>query len=167
MTVVAATEVVFPLAIGLVVFFALHVGLWRSAPSNRPRVGRLAGIAGVALAISVAGSVWRSAGITLAIWPIVWVEAFVIVLYVFVYAGLARSVSATLLARIQTSGRIRFDHFAAEYAASSRFEDRLQLLHDVGLVKISEVGVTLTDRGARLARICEWAARVTASRLEG
>lgn len=167
MTVVTATDVLFPVVVGLGVFFVLHVGLWRAAPSNRPRVGRLTAIAGIALAISVAASVWTSAGLTLAIWPIFWIETFVVVLYVFVYAGLARSVSATLLARIQTSGRIRFDRFAEEYAASSRFEDRLQLLHDVGLVRISEAGVTLTDRGARFARICELAARLTASRLEG
>lgn len=162
-----ASDVLGPVGAGLATFFFLHIALWRAAPSNSPRMSRLALLAGVALMVSAAASTRRSGADSLAIWPVVWFDVFAIVLYVFVYAGLARSVSTTLLGRLLQAERIPFAAFAAEYAASSRFEDRLRLMHRAGLVVMAGEHVHLTRRGANLARVCELAARATAGRLEG
>lgn len=100
---------------------------------------------------------------------VLWIDSFAVVLYMFVYAGLARSVSVTILSRlIECGGRpLDFDTLVGEYALSSRFDDRIQLMEKNGLVRFAADSVTLTKKGFALARAAKGLGEVFGSGLRG
>ena len=85
---------------------------------------------------------------------VLWIDIFFVVLYTFFYAGLSRSVSVTLLSRLFTirESSLDFDALLEEYDRSSRFEDRIHLMEESGLVSVSGNSVHLTSKGFALAR---------------
>jgi len=99
---------------------------------------------------------------------VVWVDTFVIVFYLFVYAGVARSVSLTLLAQLSAStGSVNMDRLVADYLASSRLRDRIELMRASGLVRVTGDVVALTRRGARVAQGASLLSRLTCGDLRG
>lgn len=155
-------------AAGIALFVVLHVTIWRAAPSNAPRILLLGLLAGVGTLTSVGVSV-ATTGASANVWIALWIDSFIFVCYAFVYAGVARSVSVTLLGRVRQAGArpLQLSTLADEYAESSRFEDRLDLMHRSGLVAMSGDVVTITPHGHRVARWTERASRAIASRMEG
>lgn len=139
----------------LAVFFALHIAIWRLAPSNAPRISVLGILAVLAMAASLGISVALSGGNVYTAFAVLWIDVFCIVGYTFFYAGLARSVSVTVLERLLASRTpaVDFQTLVAEYAASSRFEDRIRLMHEAGFVTIrADNSVFVTPKGLRLGR---------------
>ena len=88
---------------------------------------------------------------------VLWVETFLITVYIQVYAVVIRSVSLTLLSRLlQSKDSVDFDVLCQEYQSSSRFDDRVRILCESGLLAMNGNTVTLTRKGAALARLaCE------------
>lgn len=154
---------------GVALFGVLHVVMWRAAPSNSPRMLLLGGLATVGCAASAAAAVAGRGGLTIDIWIVLWIDSFFFVLYAFVYAGIARSVSVTLLGRIaeERAGSVHLSVLAGEYEQSSRFYNRLELMHRWGLVSVKGNLVSLTPHGSRVARWTERASSAIATRLEG
>jgi hypothetical protein len=117
----------------------------------------------VALCWALSQTAWTD------VWSVLWIDTFLFVVYAFVYAGIARSVSVTLLGRLAEAGRapVEVSVLVAEYMASPRFDDRLQLMRDSGLVSMEGGLVTLTARGRRVARWTGYATRALDGHLEG
>lgn len=162
-------QIVQAVMAGLAVFLLLHVAIWRAAPSNAPRIMLLGLLAAVGTGSSVLGyRLLGGAGGT-ALCAIVGIDAFAITLYLFVYAGVARSVSVTLLSRLLhcAGGSLDFETLVDEYTASLRFEDRIQLMRRSGLVRVSGGSVRLTRKGIVLSRGAKWVGRLTCSDLDG
>ena len=156
-------------ATGVTVFFACHLAVWRAQPSDNPRVILLGFLAVLGLAVSLAAALYMVGFDAVALSAVVWINGFVVVLYFFVYAGIARSVSVTLLDRVGSSGR---DHvplweLVEEYAGSSRFEDRIELMRQSDLVRVAGGRVELTTRGQRLARVSKVLGRLLGDGLQG
>ena len=98
------TRIVASVIIGMAVFFLLHVGIWRMAPSNVPRMFLLGRLAAMSVAVSLLAE-WLWGGFdAVALCTVLWIDAFWITLYFFIYAGLVRSVSLTLLSRMVQCG---------------------------------------------------------------
>ena len=135
-------------------FLFFHVLLWRSYPSHSPRFFLL-GLLGVGeIVVSGLSYLLTEGGHGLGICAVVWTNLFLVIAYLFFYAGIARSVSLTLLARLlESSNRpLDFERVVEEYAASSRFEDRIRVMQTSGLVKLSGTTVRLTRKGSLYAR---------------
>lgn len=162
-------SVVVPVASGVGAFLTSHVLVWRVAPSNAPRIGWLAGLALMGMAVSAAVAAARGRADVLTLCSIVWIELLAVIGYLFVYAGIARSVSVTLLARLLSAGKrpVALPVLVEEYAASSRFDDRIGLMDRGGLVRVRSGSVALTPRGRRLARLADRLSRVVSGGLEG
>jgi len=103
------------------------------------------------------------------VFDVVSMNLLFIMLYLFVYAGLSRSVSITLLARLLESGPRPLDlgALSREYSNSSRFEDRIHLMNESGLLQVEGSSVRFTAKGLRLARGSQWLSRILSSGLEG
>ncbi|MBI4354253.1 MAG: hypothetical protein HY595_03350 [Candidatus Omnitrophica bacterium] len=162
-------RVLSSVAIGLGVFFLLHVLIWRARPSNAPRIVRLTGLA--VMGMVVAG--WMAVGVNRLPWidacAVLWLTGFWSTLYFFIYAGLARSVSVTLLSRLlpHRAESVEFDTLLEEYVASRRFDDRIRLMHDTGLLRLEEESVSLTPVGRALSRGAQRLTRLLGGALEG
>ena len=145
---------------GLGVFLIAHLVLWRARASNAPRLGLLAWLAmiGVAVSIIVQGTLeWGDA---LQLTSVIWIDLLGIIAYLFVYAKIVRSVSLTLLAQLARDGEtVTFEALARDYLASAKFEDRIRLMEAHRFVRCENGAVRITPRGVRLAR---WASRVGA-----
>ncbi|GEM_PF-1631730 len=161
MTRALAGRILITTAWGTGLFLVGHIAVWRAKPSNTPRVALLCALALAGMAASVAADAARWGFEPVVFWSTLWIEAFLVVVYLFLYSGLARSVSVTLLCRLL--GRERVVSFAGlveEYDRSSRFEDRIRLMADSGLVRCEGDRVTLTPKGDALAR---WTRRISRS----
>ena len=157
------------LAVATALFLTVHVAVWRRRPSNAPRILLLASIAGASMAAVVVVRVLSGGLGTLDLCAVLWIYAFLIVAYLFLYAGISRSVSVTLLERIQQAGgkQVEIATLVTEYATSSLFEDRVRLMHDSGMVSLSGGVVTLRRKGAIVARCAQALSRVIGSELRG
>ena len=146
-------RIIAAVMLGMGSWVGCHVGLWRLKPSNAPRMLLLGLLSLAGLAVSLAFGMAMRAD-TLELWVVVWVDLFVTIGYCYVYAGLARSVSVTLLARLRRcdGGSLPFETLVEEYAGSSRFEDRLRVMDEAGLIHLSGCVVTLTPQGRWLGR---------------
>jgi hypothetical protein len=161
--------VALAVAIAMLAFFCAHIGIWRWKPSGQPRAFLLSFLAAVAITVSEAvlfALGWELLQLAVAV---LWINIFWIVLYFFFYAGIARSVSVTLLARLRQTGRTptTFAALSQEYLNSSRFEDRLELMMKIGLVVRSEGAYCLTSKGRRFARGACVLSRLLSDGLEG
>jgi len=155
--------------VGMSVFLALHLILWRAHPSQAPRIGLLAWLAVIGLG-SCGLTLWLVRGVDLIeLTAALWIMTLLVVLYFFVYAAIARSVSVTLLARLSRSGSgtLDFETLLQDYLASAHFEDRLRLMHQSRLIRLSAEVVTLTPRGRALSRGTRLLSRLACGELRG
>jgi hypothetical protein len=154
-------------AAGHIFFYVAHIAWWRARPSNQPRMARLGALALASIAVSLALLVPAGLDGPTA-FGVVGVQAALLLGYAFVYAGMARSVSVTLLGRLlPEAGAVALSRLVEEYAASSRFEDRIRLMDASGLLEVSDQAVALTDKGRRLAITAQRLTRVIGVTLEG
>lgn len=92
----------------------------------------------------------------------------IVIFYLILYGVIVRSVSVTLLTRLLgCRAPLDFEVLLEEYRLSSRFEERVQVMHQSGLVTLSMGSVTLTPKGRWLVRVAEALARVFSDRMEG
>ncbi|PCI38401.1 MAG: hypothetical protein COB53_04810 [Elusimicrobia bacterium] len=127
----------------------LHVVVWRVRPSNDPRIGLLCLLGGFGWAFAVGLYVVRWGGDRVAVAAVTFDFIFLIIAYLFFYAGLSRSVSITLLGQLLQAPdqQIGFDVLAGAYEKSDRFDDRIRLLNNLNLVEISGENIRLSGRG--------------------
>jgi len=140
--------------------------LW---PSGSPRLILLAGLSAFSL-LSSEILVTLLRGIDPMNWfAVLGIESFLFVFYFLLFGTLIRSVSVTLLTRLlgMSDETIPFATLLDEYARSTRFEDRISVMHQARLVVLSGTSVVLTPKGRRLASIAESLAAVFSAGLEG
>lgn len=154
---------------GLGVFFLLHITLWRAKPSNAPRILLLTGLAGVGLVSSGVMALVMSGGAAVEVCAALWLTGFFLTVYFFVYAGVARSVSVTLLSRLLHNRKepVEFGALLDEYAASTRFQDRIRLMHQTGLLRITGDLVSLTPMGRAFSHGVKILTRLACGELQG
>lgn len=162
-------SLVVSVAAGVMAFLLLHVTIWRWAPDNSPRIMLLGVLTGVGIAVSAVIDIELGNWNALELCAVLWIDASLGVFYIVFYSFLARSVSITLLARLLYCGTqpLSLDAMVDEYASSSRFEDRIRLMHESGLTRLSTNSVSLTNKGFRLARWVKTLGRVVGNGLEG
>jgi len=155
--------------IGLAIFLGSHVVIWKRMPSNTPRIFLLAGLGIVGIGMSVLAGVILSGFSLLRLSFVVWVDLFFVILYMFIYAGISRSVSLTILSRLhEIEGEyLEFDSVISEYGESSRFEERIRLMEDSGFLELSNDKVALTQKGTFLARGATFLSWILGTRLQG
>ena len=162
------THLIGSVLAGVGLFAILHIAIWRARPSNTPRVVVLGCLALAGLMVSGWTAVWLGRLTTVELCAVLWIDLFVFIAYFFVYAGMARSVSVTLLSRLRHCHQpIHVETLVTEYARSSRFEDRIGLMNQSGLVQWSGNTVTLTAAGRRLARLTRALSRLITGGLKG
>lgn len=154
---------------GLSVFLVLHVLLWRARPSNAPRILLLTGLAGVGMAVSGWTGVMTNGWQAIEVCAAMWITGFGLTVYFFVYAGVARSVSVTLLARLRHSRTepVALETLVKDYATSTRFHDRIRLMDHAGLLRVEGDSVRLTPRGRALSHGVRMLTRLTCGALQG
>ena len=150
------------------IFLVTHVAVWRTLPSGSPRIGLLSGLAATGVVISLL-TVLLVGGLLPELFAVASIDFLLVVLYLFVYAGVARSVSLTLVARllVEPGHTVAFGTLLDEYTSSSRFEDRLRLMGESGLLLISGDRVDLTVKGVRMARWARFLGRTVGDGLVG
>ena len=154
---------------GTAVFFALHIALWRFAPSSAPRMPLLGGLVGCGFVTSGFVHGWLAGSVGAPSCAAMSGTLLMLMAYVFFYAGIVRSVSVLLLIRLlRLGGRpMALEELQAWYRGTLQFEDRIRLMHRSGLVQLSGQAVTLTARGERLARQTFLLSRVLTGGLQG
>lgn len=153
--------------IGMATFWLLHVAIWRLAPSSAPRLRLLVVLAGVGMGVSVLTQRWLGDLNGTSLWTVLCAALLVMTGYLFMYAGIARSVSVTLLAWLLQRGSMNVEELAQEYLASSRFEDRLRLMQASGFVQLTQDRVMLTPRGCALTRVAARLSQLLGTTLHG
>lgn len=164
-----SSHVVISVSVGMMVFLALHVLIWRCRPSDSPRIFLLELLAGAGTLVSLGLALGLSGFQLFDLCTVLWIDVFFVILYTFFYAGLSRSVSITLMARLFTSGNSRLDlnTLVQEYNESSRFEDRIRLMEHSGFLSVLPDCVWLTPKGFALARGARLLGRVLGDGLRG
>jgi len=154
---------------GMAAIIILHVAIWRMGPSSDPRFGLLGWLAlgGVGISIFANGFLAGFNGSDLC--TVVWIDALAITCYFFVYAGVARSVSITLLSRLLRcpGGSLDVETLVNEYAASSRFEDRVEVMRKTGLIRVAGRTATLTPKGTAVSQGVKVLSAMTCSDVRG
>jgi hypothetical protein len=154
---------------GSFLFLILHISLWRLRPSNSPRVFLLASLAGIGL-LGSGITLYSLEGVNAFDAFVVFGTGFFMVnIYFAMYGALARSVSVSLVTRLLEGGNspLDFDTVLKEYDTSGKFEERIQVMHDAGLVTLSGDTVRMTARGRLLSWTAEQLARLITEGLEG
>lgn len=137
---------VFFSALFLVVGQSIH---WRLIPSDSPRILPFCLWSGMSLLfVIVLGTTLNYDLAALA--AIVLVQAAFIFWYFFFYTGIARSVSLTLL--IELSLGFSENEVRQRYEKSTRFEERIELLANLGWVYREDGFVVLTPKGKQMAK---------------
>ncbi|MED5578498.1 MAG: hypothetical protein VX794_00520 [Nitrospinota bacterium] len=152
---------------GMFLFLLIHITLWRISPSNTPRMSLLflLVIIGIVCSVIVHSFFFNTNIVSIA--STVWMDIFFIICYLFLYAGLSRSVSLTLLEKISKSKSINFLTLVKDYESSIRFLDRMDLMEKNGYIKISDDMVTIEPKGRRLISITKMFGRLVGVSLEG
>lgn len=164
-----ATRIGISLAMGLLSFLGFHLLRWRLQPSSQPRIVRLTLLGlfgtGVAEGVHFAWVGWQP----LASVAILWYSIFGVVTYLFFYAGIVRSVSLTVLAKLlrSPSPSLSFEALLEAYDRSTGFEGRLDALEAAGWIRRSGDQILLTGTGARIAQATGRLARLLGGELEG
>lgn len=152
--------------IGFFSTYVAHVLYWRAKPSYFPRIYLLSVMmaAGVLLGCLTYGLL---SGFDI---EMMFVSAAVVSFlhcgYLYFYCGICRSVSLTLLWRLWQAGDkpVALKVLTDEYSASSRFEDRLDVMRASGAIEIVDKDrVILTPHGKRVA----FAVRIISKTLSG
>lgn len=169
---------IFSVAAGTALVVMLQVANWRRSPSSKPRMGLLFRISlvGAFVAVDFFGAffAYRLGGlmadaVAFGAVSVLLMFGFVMMGYFFVYSGICRSVSLTLLIQLwETEGStIPFDTLLGRYAASDRFEDRIVLMRDAGLVRLDGTRVEITPKGRRMAAVSRVLASCLGTTFEG
>ena len=152
---------------GILLFFLAHLILWHLFPSNEPRMVLLAKVAVVGISFSLATNYFLLGFQPLELCAVLWVDLFILIVYFFIYAGLVRSVSITILSRLMSESQgVAFESLAQEYRRSQRFEDRIRVMEKSGLLRCTEEKVTLTPKGAQWAYTVKTLSRLTGEGLK-
>ena len=161
--------VLISVMVGMIVFLGLHLALWRRSVSNSPRMILLAVLAGIGLAASALAQIVFSGYSPAPLFTALWIDLFLMISYFFIYAGVCRSVSVTLISRLLKSKNqtVELGALVEEYVRSARFEDRIRLMDQSGLVRLSGQSVRITPKGLAVARVVRFLSRVTGRELEG
>ncbi len=162
-------QIAIPSIAGIGVFLLAHIVWWRVFPSSNPRILLLAALAVLGIAVAALTSISFFDFSLLALFAAVCVDCSLVIFYLFFYAGIARSVSVTLLSRLLDAEEqvLDFDALVKEYSLSSRFEDRIDLMHQSGLVRVTGVEVSITDKGGLLGTWARRLGRLIGEGLEG
>jgi hypothetical protein len=162
-------QALFSVSTGMALFFISHIWLWRRKPSNNPRILRLAILGGIGIAVSEFTEVFRVGFDPMGLTVVTGFCIFILIFYLVLYAAVARSVSVTLLTRFFSAGHEPLDvsTLCEEYQSSSRFDDRVRLMHQNGLVRLKGQTVVLSSQGRRLAQITKVLAGVLTDGMEG
>ena len=163
------TNVVFSILLGSFLFLLLHICLWRLRPSNSPRLFLLIGLGALGtMASEIIFGIVQGFKL-LEFITILGVSTFLFNAYLMIYSVLARSVSVTILTglRLRENSRVDFESLLKEYLSSPRFDERIEVMHDSGLVNVLGNRVALTAKGRLLARTAEVFARFFSIGLEG
>ena len=155
--------------IGMAAVVILHVAIWRMAPSPDPRLGLLWRLTLGGVGLSVLANGFLTGFNSPDLCAVLWIDALVIAGYFFVYAGVARSVSMTLLSRLLRcpGGSLDVETLVNEYVTSSRFEDRVEHMRRIGLLNVSGDILTLTPKGAAVSRGVKVLSTLTCSDVRG
>ncbi len=148
---------------------ALHLLVWRARPSNDPRIGLLCLLGAIGWAFSIGLYAVRWGGDRIAIAAVTFHFVFIVIAYLFFYAGLARSVSITLLGRLLTAPdkTLSFDVLADEYEKSDLFDDRIRLLDTLDLVEVRGETIRLSGKGRLLTDTARRLCGVLGGTIEG
>ena len=147
------TALLISVATFLVALAVLHVVVWHAIPSKSPRPFLLVFLAAVSMAISGVLDVLLAGFNGFELCALVWIDSFFAILYVILYAIIARSVSFTLLSHLlrDSDEPVELNDIVEEYALSSRFSDRVALMETGGFVRTEGSRVTLTRKGIAVA----------------
>lgn len=153
---------------GFIFFLILHVAVWRSWPSKFPRIFLLNFLVFMGFLLSASLDAFRSGFNAVEFCAIAWLWFCADIFYLFLYAGIARSVSITLLARLARGGSaLDAGELVLESGHSSRFEDRIALMQDQGYVASRQGKIALTPSGKALIRFLKFLSRFFVTRMEG
>jgi len=155
--------------IGMIVFLGLHLVFWRRSASNSPRMILLAALAGIGLGATALAQIFFNGLKPVPLFTALWIDTFLLISYFFVYAGVCRSVSVTLMSRLMRSKdqTVDFGILVDEYIRSTRFEDRIRLMDQSGWVQLSGNSVRITPKGLAVARVVRFLSRATGREMEG
>ncbi|MBI4668344.1 MAG: hypothetical protein HY747_04025 [Elusimicrobia bacterium] len=162
--------VIFSAAIGMNFFLLGHFCIWRLFPADSPRIVLISEIGAAGMLISSAACWFLPQGNqSAAVISVLWLDIFFLIFYLFIYAGIARSVSVTILIGLleKEKGTLKLDKLIDEYAVSPRFKDRVALMEKSGLVKTSGDGIQITKKGFYLAGGARCLACLIGGGLEG
>ncbi|MCG3205124.1 MAG: hypothetical protein KCHDKBKB_01841 [Elusimicrobia bacterium] len=160
-------NIVIESVFGFVLFLIVHVFLWRKKPSNEPRIILLSIVMFSTLLGLGLFSSNRSDGNINHIFTVLCFEIFLFTLYAYFYSGICRSVSITLLTQLMKSPTLNIESLTQEYARSSRFEDRLVVMEQMGVLKISNGNAQLTQQGNIITRVILFISWMISGKLEG
>ncbi len=156
-------------AAGLSIAAVLQILVWRSAPSNSPRISLIFIFLCLGLCVSLVVSALTQGLHADAFLAVFSYSVLADVLYIFLYTVACRSVSMTLLIRMGTlpEERVSLDQLTMEYVSSTRFDDRIHVMVDSGWVEFKEGFAVLTPRGAGVARLMRRISSFLSGGLEG
>ena len=160
-------EIITSSLAGIFFFLFIHIISWRLSPSNRPRMLLLFLLAISGMFCSVIVHLFFFNTDLISITSTIWLDIFFIIFYLFLYAGLSRSVSLTLLEKISISKSIDFEILLKDYESSIRFLDRMELMKKNEYIKISNNIVTIRPKGRKLISITRSLGRLIGVSLEG
>ena len=160
-------EIISSSLAGIFFFLLIHIMLWRISPSNSPRMLLLFFLAISGIFCSVIVHLFFFNTNLISITSTIWLDVFFIICYLFLYAGLSRSVSLTLLEKVSISKSIDFKTLLKDYESSIRFLDRMQLMEKNEYIKISNNTVKIRSKGRKLISITRTLGRLIGVSLEG
>ena len=152
---------------GIFFFLIIHIFLWRIFPSNSPRMLLLFILAFVGTICSVVVHLLFFNTDIISVISTIWLDIFFIICYLFLYAGLSRSVSLTLLEKISIVKSVDFDSLVKDYESSIRFLDRMELMKENEYINITNNMVTIRPKGRKLIKITRFFGRLIGVSLEG
>jgi len=152
---------------GIFFFLSVHIILWRIFPSNNPRMLLLFFLAFAGTILSIIVHLFFFNTDIISVTSTIWLDVFFIICYLFLYAGLSRSVSLTLLEKISVANSIDFDSLVKDYESSIRFLDRMELMKKNEYINISNNMVTIRPKGRKLIKLTRIFGRLIGVSLEG
>ena len=160
-------EIFFSSVSGIFFFLMIHIFLWRVFPSNNPRMLLLFFLAFTGTICSIFVHLLFFNTDIISVVSTIWLDVFFIISYLFLYAGLSRSVSLTLLEKISIAKSADFDSLVKDYESSIRFLDRMELMKKNEYINISNNMVTIRPKGRKLIKLTRFFGRLIGVSLEG
>lgn len=148
-----------PVFLAALFFFGVHFVAWRFWPSPHPRISHLLVLGMLSCVLALLLALQLTTLLSVECLALSGLQFLIVIGYIFFYAGIARSVTVTMLIRFLEQGNhaMDFNEFIREYNESTRFSDRLILMEKLGLITINGPQTILTPRGSFTAR---WVGRL-------